>query len=796
MESNPSQMYREFGGMNGTCQQEPFSLLLNQDPGAAASAGGLLDPTPCCEALTLSGLNGLDGLPMDAEEPGPLPCLPKMNRMVGPYASHSSLLMQQQQLQHLQRCGYPPTGAPGASGRQGRPRRHSVTIGMLNENQQAVLAAAAAQLPPGWAQPPGSAVAGGGQFAMLQQPSPQNKQLPGLNMQNALQQGALQQASLQQGGMQQNSLQHGGLQHSSAAAQFGLSQSGLGQAYGGAGRQLQQHQLGSQTPSAISSSSNSLSGLAEFPPPAYGMNAPRMPGRGNSRRHSWAPMGAESSMAYARQCLLLQQQQLQQHQQRSSNYTAQLGDAGALFVNQQQQDQLGLSVLGGLAPLSNCLGPADLGGLAGRGMLGGDSDLGSGSNPVSLGQPAPGLPLYGDLAKEQLAQHLQQQLQQLQLQQQQQGVHGRLPGSGRALDPFAEPFVRHTGNLVPAMGGLGGNLGGMDPYTAALQQELLQQQQQQTALAGLQFDDASLTAAAASMYAPLQVNGVSVDTQLLVAPYADNWDVLGQSSSNALSGGSFSANPGAMSALGGNMASQPSMQSMGSFNMSKPKAATARTNSGNIGSNHTSPLTSAGPPNSNSSKAATPAGQSAAAAAAAAASMVASLPPLSKVCSDVPWDLRKAAEEDAKTLTLQRSQLLRLAAALEHSRTLQQVHAAAAQAAEASKAGAGGAKGTADAADSAHSLFGYQLPDSGTDTWGGGVPAALPGGSCISQDPSNKLFVGNIGWWVTEEDLLHWFSRFGTVVNVKVSFVATPLCCRSLTTSLTLRESQIMICGC
>ncbi len=36
-------------------------------------------------------------------------------------------------------------------------------------------------------------------------------------------------------------------------------------------------------------------------------------------------------------------------------------------------------------------------------------------------------------------------------------------------------------------------------------------------------------------------------------------------------------------------------------------------------------------------------------------------------------------------------------------------------------------------------------------------------------DSSNKLFVGNIGWWVTEEDLLYWFGKFGTVTNVKVS---------------------------
>jgi RNA recognition motif-containing protein len=69
-------------------------------------------------------------------------------------------------------------------------------------------------------------------------------------------------------------------------------------------------------------------------------------------------------------------------------------------------------------------------------------------------------------------------------------------------------------------------------------------------------------------------------------------------------------------------------------------------------------------------------------------------------------------------------------------------------------------------------LFGYQLPDTGADAWGGSSSSAAlestPGSGCISQEPSNKLFVGNIGWWVTEDDLLHWFSRFGTVMHVKV----------------------------
>eukprot|EP00882_Tetradesmus_deserticola_P002062 GHRQ01002210.1.p2 GENE.GHRQ01002210.1~~GHRQ01002210.1.p2 ORF type:complete len:272 (+),score=153.08 GHRQ01002210.1:116-817(+) len=165
--------------------------------------------------------------------------------------------------------------------------------------------------------------------------------------------------------------------------------------------------------------------------------------------------------------------------------------------------------------------------------------------------------------------------------------------------------------------------------------------------------------------------------------------------------------------------------------------------------------------------------------------MLASLPPLSKVCSEAPWNLKKAADGDAKVLSAQQAQLQKLTAALERSCTLQAVHAAedaeAAASAACTAAAAASRAGAADApgasADNAAALFGYRLPDSGDDTWGSSGDAAavaaaavVPGGSCISQEPSNKLFVGNIGWWVTEEDLLHWFSRFGSVVNVKIMY--------------------------
>ncbi|WIA17835.1 hypothetical protein OEZ85_009341 [Tetradesmus obliquus] len=261
-------------------QQDPLSLLLGQDMAAAAaagmhpgnmnglmhmnglppmSAGGIAEQQHYAEPLCMPpGTNGFDSLALDAEEPGPLPCLPRPGRMAGGYGSSAALLMQQQQqLQQLQRCGYPSSGAPGPGGNRGlRPRRHSQLAG-------------------------GAAGLGGP---------------------------------------------------------------------GGSGNPL----------------------LGMDLPPAYALNGPRMPGNNNnnSRRHSWAPMGAESSMAYARSWLL-------QQQQASGSLTAQLGDAGALFINQQQQDQLGMGRMGPplLRPPRNGLdsnAAAAAFGAAGQGMLGHD----------------------------------------------------------------------------------------------------------------------------------------------------------------------------------------------------------------------------------------------------------------------------------------------------------------------------------------------------------------------------------------------------------------------------------------
>jgi hypothetical protein len=177
---------------------------------------------------------------------------------------------------------------------------------------------------------------------------------------------------------------------------------------------------------------------------------------------------------------------------------------------------------------------------------------------------------------------------------------------------------------------------------------------------------------------------------------------------------------------------------------------------------------------SNGSIAASSSSASAAAGTAealAAASMVPAVPAVTNVCSDAPWDLKKAAEEDAKVLADQQERVEKLMAALEHSQTLARVRAA-----QAVCTGAAASEAAADSDAAAERvqpvLFGYQLPDTGADAWGGSSSSAAiestPGGGCISQEPSNKLFVGNIGWWVTEEDLLDWFSRFGTVVHVKV----------------------------
>lgn len=47
-------------------------------------------------------------------------------------------------------------------------------------------------------------------------------------------------------------------------------------------------------------------------------------------------------------------------------------------------------------------------------------------------------------------------------------------------------------------------------------------------------------------------------------------------------------------------------------------------------------------------------------------------------------------------------------------------------------------------------------------------PALEPQQPLPPAEPSNKLFIGNIGHWVTEEELHHWFQKFGQVTMAKV----------------------------
>ena len=167
------------------------------------------------------------------------------------------------------------------------------------------------------------------------------------------------------------------------------------------------------------------------------------------------------------------------------------------------------------------------------------------------------------------------------------------------------------------------------------------------------------------------------------------------------------------------------------------------------------------------------------------ASMVVAPQPLSKVCSLKAWDLRRVAEEESQVAAEQQEQQVKLVAHLRQKRTLAEAEAAAKQKQRKQQhqvcdaaAAAKGGDGAVDESSEQGPGFAYSLPEAGVDTWGclggggGPSPAAAvtaEGSSCISCEPSNKLFVGNIGWWVTEEDLQRWFSKFGRVTQVKVS---------------------------
>jgi hypothetical protein len=580
-----------------------------------------------------------------------------------------------------------------------------------------------------------------------------------------------------------------------AAAQLGMGASSLL-----ASLALQQPEQLQQQLAASSAMAMGLGDYADLGA-QFNMNAPRMPNAGSCRRHSWAPTGVNGSTAYA-QALLLQQQQQQQ-----LAAAAAMGDPrGLMGVNGMNgmNGLNGMNVLNGM----NGLGLKQKGVGAPRppaGYTNGNGYL-NGHSPVANGTPsgayaglsaaAAAAAAMAQLTSLQSVGALtgldpisEQQLTRLLQLQQQTGLAGPQPvmdpyleavlEAGQAMgQPLGQPNPALLPSLAPLAGaGLPAVAAGLLPPAAAAT----------TALTQLGFDADGLSpaaaAAAASMYAPLKINGVTLDSQLLVAPFADNWDVM-------CAQGQAGVAPQQLASVAAGLA-----PGHAGFGVMSPRAAGAHgrqqkalpTRSGSCGSNSSNgsnghAASTSGPlssvplghgSNGRSSAAATGFNGSSAAAALAAASMASAVPPIANVCSDSPWDLKKAAEEDAKMLAAQQGRVQRLVAALEKSQTLAKVRAA-----QAAAGGDGAACGNAAAASERASertqpvLFGYQLPDTGADAWGGSSSSSAletaPGCGCISQEPSNKLFVGNIGWWVTEEDLLHWFSRFGKVVHVKV----------------------------
>jgi hypothetical protein len=384
---------------------------------------------------------------------------------------------------------------------------------------------------------------------------------------------------------------------------------------------------------------------------------------------------------------------------------------------------------------------------------------------------------------------LEQQLTRLlQLQQQ----------SGLAAQPMLDPYmeaVLEAGQalgqpnpaLLPSLAPLAAAV--LPPATAGLLPAAAAAATQLTQL-GFDVDGLSpvATAAAASMYAPLKINGVTLDSQLLVAPFADNWDVMCAPQQLAAMAGTLNAghvgygvksprsNGVSANVVGAQAAAGPHSKHHKALPTRSGSSGSNSSNGSNGHFNGSTPLSSqplGHVSNGKNGTAAASANSSSTAAALAAASISAAVPPIANVCSDAPWDLKKAAEEDAKVLAAQQGRVEKLVTLLERSQTLAKVRAAQAAAnpdASTSDDASSSSKSAAERAQPV--LFGYQLPDTGADAWGGSSSSAAldsaPGSGCISQEPSNKLFVGNIGWWVTEDDLLHWFSRFGNVVHVKV----------------------------
>jgi hypothetical protein len=675
----------------------------------------------------------------------------------------------------------------GSSSRQGRPRRHSVTIGMLNEHQQQQQAAAyAAAL----------AAAQGGMGAAGMPGPPASCSAAGMGML-----GQLPHAQQQPQGAGSPSKQQlqalSNVQAMAAAAQLGMGASSLL-----ANIALQQPE---QLQQQLAASSAMAMGLGEYADlgAQFNMSAPRMPNAGSCRRHSWAPTGVNGSTAYA-QALLLQQQQRQ-----LAAAAAMRDPRGLMGVNgvNGMNSLNGMNVLNGLNGLGlkqkGVGAPRPPAGYTnGNGYLNGHSPAANGSSSggyAGLSAAAAAAAAIAQLTSLQSVGALtgldsisEQQLTRLLQLQQQAGLAGPQP----VMDPYmeavleagqalAQPTPSLVSSLAPLAGaGLPAVAAGLLPSAAAAT----------TALTQLGFDADGLSpaaaAAAASMYTPLQIDGVTLDSQLLVAPFADNWDVMcaqGQAGVTpqqlaAVAAGLAPGHAGfgVMSprTTGSALSGQAAAGAHGRHQKALPaRSGSCGSNSSNVSNGHAA--STSGPPSSvplshgRSSAAATASNGSSAAAALAAASMASAVPPIANVCSDAPWDLKKAAEEDAKVLAAQHGRVHTLVAALEKSQTLANVRAAQAAACGDGDACSDAVADSKRASERAQPvLFGYQLPDTGADAWGGSSSSSAletaPGCGCISQEPSNKLFVGNIGWWVTEDDLLHWFSRFGKVVHVKV----------------------------
>jgi hypothetical protein len=832
-------------------------------PAPAGSAAG----SPGCY-----GGNGYDTSMIDAEEPGPLPILPRSGRTLssgGPYGSSAAALMMQQQHHgggngassngassnggyHAgQQQHQPQAGAAAAGMRPARPRRHSVTLGMLNEHQQQQQAAAyAAAISTAQQQTsihgvaPPAGVGGGRQLDPAAAHLGGYGMLGGLGGANLPQLQLLQLQQLQQQPQQcspatlspvQQQLQAlGGMQAAAAAA----VQAQLG-AHGpqllGGGLVLpppQQPQL--QQPDALLAAAAAAStcpsagpygtaamldcgtSLAELQGAQLALNAPRLPNAGGYRRHSWAPTTVNDANAYA---LLLQQQQQQ---------LAALGGVGAAAPGGNGRSLLGMGPGGrgyGAKQRNGYTSGASAALLNGSGLAPGNLGGLSASLAAQLGGLQGGMlaPAGYDVAAAPAASfNEQQQIAHRLLQLQQQATRAAATAAQRA-EPA--PFVNGLADASRQAGGLdtAGMLPGLaaaaatgvapfvpPPVAPALLPAALAAATHLSSL-GVDADGlgAAAAAAAANMYAPLQVGGVTLDSQLLVSPFADNWDMQGSqgipgltpqqlaSASAAVQLGYAGKPPAAALAGAGGAPPLPlagGHSSNGNANgnshahgkdaSAKPLAARSGSVSSNASSNASSGNGQQHGKGSAGAAACAAAGGAGAAASAAPAAAEAALaaasaaaaaqPPLPKVCSDAPWDLKKAAEEDAKVLAAQRAQVDKLLAALQRSKTLKRAAQARAAAASPDAAKTGRDASDAPAQPQQQVLFGYQLPDTGADAWSGSgtapptTAAAAPGSGCISEEPSNKLFVGNIGWWVTEEALLAWFSRFGSVVNVKV----------------------------